>query len=64
VSLNYRVGAFGWLAGQDVQRNGDANAGLLDQRAALMWVQKYITKFGGDPNNGTSSSSWRLALQN
>ncbi|EME39346.1 hypothetical protein DOTSEDRAFT_66360 [Dothistroma septosporum NZE10] len=53
VSINYRLGAFGWLAGSSFQKNGDANAGLLDQHFALQWVQKYISKFGGDPNNVT-----------
>ncbi|KAJ7683391.1 Alpha/Beta hydrolase protein [Mycena olivaceomarginata] len=37
----YRLGQFGFLSGQ-------LNAGLLDQRAALEWVQTYIGKFGGD----------------
>lgn len=42
VQINYRVGSFGFLAGDEVRRNGDLNAGLLDQRKALEWVQKYI----------------------
>ncbi|KAK5700038.1 hypothetical protein LTR97_006172 [Elasticomyces elasticus] len=53
VSLNYRLGAFGWLSGPSLQANGDANAGLLDQRLALEWVQKHIASFGGDPNRVT-----------
>ncbi|KAI9867824.1 MAG: hypothetical protein M1813_007646 [Trichoglossum hirsutum] len=53
VALNYRVGAFGWLAGPTLQSKGSANAGLLDQRLALEWVQKYIHLFGGDPNRVT-----------
>lgn len=53
VSLNYRLGAFGFLAGTAFQKAGDANAGLLDQHFALQWVQKHIAKFGGDPNNVT-----------
>lgn len=52
VSLNYRLGVFGWLAGEALQSDGDANAGLLDQQFALNWVQKYIHKFGGNSNNG------------
>ncbi|KAI9809764.1 MAG: hypothetical protein M1825_000197 [Sarcosagium campestre] len=49
VAMNYRLGAFGFLAGEDA----DANAGLLDQRLALKWVQKHISKFGGDPKRVT-----------
>ncbi|KAL1966185.1 hypothetical protein VTN77DRAFT_4737 [Rasamsonia byssochlamydoides] len=53
VAINYRVGAFGWLAGTDVEANGVANAGLYDQRFALEWVSKYIHLFGGDPKRVT-----------
>lgn len=42
--INYRVGAFGFLASERVRRNGDLNVGILDQRKALHWVQKYIHK--------------------
>ena len=31
--------------------NGDLNVGLLDQRAGLEWVQRHISRFGGDPDN-------------
>ena len=48
VSLNYRLGAFGWLAGPTLQSDGIANAGLYDQRLALQWVQNNIHLFGGD----------------
>ena len=48
VSLNYRLGAFGWLAGPTLQSDGVANAGLYDQRLALQWVQNNIHLFGGD----------------
>lgn len=51
VNFNYRVGALGFLASEHVRRNGDLNAGLLDQRKALHWVQKHIRKFGGNPNH-------------
>lgn len=44
VNFNYRVGAFGFLAAEDVRANGDLNVGLLDQRKALQWVQKYIAE--------------------
>ncbi|KAI9842058.1 MAG: hypothetical protein M1837_007483 [Sclerophora amabilis] len=53
VSLNYRLGAFGWLAGPTLQSNGTANAGLLDQRLALEWVQHHIKSFGGNPKKVT-----------
>ncbi|KAK3677426.1 hypothetical protein LTR78_002964 [Recurvomyces mirabilis] len=53
VSLNYRLGAFGWLSGPTFQANGTANAGLHDQRFALEWIQANIAKFGGDPNRVT-----------
>jgi carboxylesterase type B len=46
-----QLGAFGWLAGTMLQdAGGAANAGLLDQVAALEWTQKYISYLGGDPN--------------
>ncbi|KAI9042436.1 uncharacterized protein KD926_005514 [Aspergillus affinis] len=51
VTLNYRVGALGFLASEKVRKNGNLNAGLLDQRMALQWVQEHIPKFGGDPNH-------------
>lgn len=53
VSLNYRLGAFGWLSGPTLQSDGTANAGLYDQRLALQWVQDNIHTFGGDPNRVT-----------
>jgi carboxylesterase type B len=49
VSLQYRLGMFGFMAGRDLYDNGDLNCGLLDQRAALEWVQRHISAFGGDP---------------
>jgi len=64
VRINYRVlpspisltqlGAFGFLAGPTLQNSGGvANAGLLDQIAALQWTQKYISYLGGDPGSIT-----------
>ncbi|KAH7117727.1 Alpha/Beta hydrolase protein [Dendryphion nanum] len=48
VTIQYRLGAFGFLAGDDIKSDGALNAGLLDMNFALKWVQKYISKFGGD----------------
>lgn len=45
VSMNYRLGAFGFLSGPTFQENGTANAGLHDQRFALQWVQNNIRQF-------------------
>jgi len=53
VSTQYRLGAYGFLSGSEVRENGQANAGLLDQRAALEWVQRNIRSFGGDPSKVT-----------
>ncbi|KAK5993677.1 Lipase 2 [Cladobotryum mycophilum] len=51
VTLNYRVGIFGFLASKEIQANGTANAGMFDQLAALKWVKQHIAQFGGDPNH-------------
>ncbi|KAL5121492.1 hypothetical protein ACEQ8H_000564 [Pleosporales sp. CAS-2024a] len=53
VLVQYRLGAFGFLGGQDVKANGLLNAGLLDQNFALQWVQAHIAQFGGDANRVT-----------
>ncbi|KAF5004968.1 hypothetical protein FDECE_8563 [Fusarium decemcellulare] len=53
VGLNYRLGAFGFLPGSDVEKDGDLNAGLLDQRLALEWVQDNIHLFGGSKDKVT-----------
>ncbi len=57
VSINYRVGNFGFLAHpqltQESGTNTSGNYGLMDQIAALKWVQKNIRNFGGDPNQVT-----------
>lgn len=55
VAIQYRLGAFGWLSSADVHKNGVVNAGLLDQVFALLWVQNYISLFGGDPDRVTIS---------
>ena len=46
VSIQYRLGIYGFLAGSEIAQNGVLNAGLLDQRAALDWVQRNIAAFG------------------
>jgi carboxylesterase type B len=44
VAGNYRLGAFGFLAGSSIEKDttATANAGLHDQRAVLEWIQQYI----------------------
>ena len=53
VAIQYRLGVFGFLSSAAVRDNGAANAGLLDMRAALNWVQRNIRRFGGDPGQVT-----------
>ncbi|KAI0766816.1 carotenoid ester lipase precursor [Irpex lacteus] len=53
VSLNYRLGPYGFLGGAEVEAAGVANIGLQDQRQAFRWVQKYIGAFGGDHSKVT-----------
>jgi para-nitrobenzyl esterase len=52
VSMNYRLGIFGFLADSALGPNS-GDYGLEDQQAALRWVQRNITAFGGDPHNVT-----------
>ncbi|CAN9511484.1 unnamed protein product [Ophioblennius macclurei] len=52
VSMNYRLGAFGFLS-LPSNKHIKGNAGLLDQRLALEWVSKNIAAFGGDPSKVT-----------
>lgn len=56
VTINYRLGALGFMAHPALSaENGGAsgNYGLMDQQAALRWVQKNIHRFGGDPKRVT-----------
>ena len=56
VTVDYRLGAFGFLAHPALARHpgGPAgNYGLMDQQAALWWVRHNIAGFGGDPHNVT-----------
>ena len=64
VTFNYRVGPLGFLAYRGI---GAASFGLLDQRAALEWVQHNIAAFGGDPAHvtifGESAGAWSVCAQ-
>jgi para-nitrobenzyl esterase len=55
VTLNYRVGALGFLSHPAINGEGHAsiNYGIMDQQLALTWVQHNIAAFGGDPGNVT-----------
>ena len=57
VTLNYRLGAFGFLAHpgfiSESPHRATGNYGLLDQIAALQWVNRNIARFDGDPNRVT-----------
>ncbi len=57
VTINYRLGAFGFLAhpalAMESPNHAAGNYGILDQIAALKWVQRNIAQFGGDPSRVT-----------
>lgn len=57
VSINYRLGALGWMAHPELSAESpegvSGNYGFLDQIAALLWVQDNISAFGGDPDQVT-----------
>ncbi|RYP53365.1 hypothetical protein DL768_001610 [Monosporascus sp. mg162] len=53
VVIQYRLGAFGFLSSAELARLGVPNAGIHDMYASLQWVQKFIERFGGDPNQVT-----------
>ncbi|KAF4344104.1 alpha beta-hydrolase, partial [Fusarium beomiforme] len=63
VTLNYRVSVLGFMSYGNMTQ---PNNGLRDQRKALEWVQKYIKRFGGNPNQvvlgGSSSGGSSVAL--
>jgi len=68
VTINYRLGVFGFFAHPELTKESDRNAsgnyGLQDQIAALEWVQKNIAAFGGDVKRvtivGESAGSWSV----
>jgi para-nitrobenzyl esterase len=70
VTLNYRLDIFGFLAHPELTNesgtNSSGNYGLLDQIAALEWVQKNIRAFGGDPSRvtvfGESAGAFNVSL--
>src|ERR1019366_1122221 len=70
VSMNYRLGGFGYFAHPDLTResgrNASGNYGFMDQIAALRWVQRNIAAFGGDPGNvtifGESAGSYSVSV--
>jgi para-nitrobenzyl esterase len=57
VTINYRLGAMGFFSHPELtaesHHHSSGNYGLLDQIAALQWVQQNIAQFGGDPGNVT-----------
>jgi len=54
VTINYRLGALGWLANPALDGNGIAgNYGLMDQQLAFKWVRDNIKHFGGNPSRVT-----------
>jgi carboxylesterase type B len=57
VSVNYRLGIFGWFALPELTsadpRNTSGNYGITDQQVALRWVREHIMHFGGDPQKVT-----------
>ena len=64
--MNYRLGALGFLGHPQLTgRQGESgNYGLMDQQAALRWVQENIAGFGGDPERvtigGESAGGWSV----
>ena len=68
VTVNYRLGAFGYLAhpllSAESGHGASGNYGTLDQVAALGWIQRNIAAFGGDPARvtifGESAGSWSV----
>ncbi|ORY22903.1 Alpha/Beta hydrolase protein [Naematelia encephala] len=59
ITFNYRCGFFGFLCSSDIAEDneqfggGNGNFGLMDQKNALLWINQYISSFGGDPSRLT-----------
>ncbi|KAF2194297.1 para-nitrobenzyl esterase [Zopfia rhizophila CBS 207.26] len=66
VSINYRVGPYGFLQSREVEKGGSLNNGMKDQIKALEWVRDNIEKFGGDPEhvvlNGDSAGASSIVI--
>ncbi|RHW19284.1 carboxylesterase family protein [Sphingomonas gilva] len=66
VSINYRLGILGYLAHPELSAESaegiSGNYGLLDQIAALRWIERNIAAFGGDPENVTVAGESAGAL--
>jgi carboxylesterase type B len=71
VAMNYRLGFFGFLTSKELRAEAEAdgetpfvNLAMHDQRVALLWVQRHIQHFGGDPANvtiaGESAGGWSV----
>jgi para-nitrobenzyl esterase len=71
ITVNYRLGVFGFFAHPELTKesphHASGNYGLLDQAAALLWVEKNIAAFGGDPKKitiaGESAGSFSVSAQ-
>ncbi|MES2058468.1 MAG: carboxylesterase family protein [Pseudomonadota bacterium] len=71
VSIQYRLGALGFMAHPaltaESPHHASGNYGLMDQQAALVWVQRNIARFGGDPTRvtlgGQSAGAMDVGLQ-
>ena len=71
VTVNYRLGVLGFLSHPELTKesphHASGNYGLLDQAAALLWVQKNIAAFGGNPKKitiaGESAGSFSVSAQ-
>ncbi|PKS09624.1 hypothetical protein jhhlp_004243 [Lomentospora prolificans] len=55
VNINYRTGPLGFLTSEELQTAGlAANNGLRDQKVAFQWIRRFISGFGGDPDQITA----------